>query len=485
MIETNIRKTGVMTNMKMLYMYDVRGIQDYIFKTNKIKEIVGASSIVEKIIIDIFEECAEVLNVKVESEYNPDDKLKFKFDDTNTVDAEILYYGGGNLLVLYNDDKQAEMVSKKMCVELVKKTYSLQLAVAKVEITGDYHADYQNLRKEMDRVKLNMPMSLPISGFPITLNDPQTGYAFSKMFEDKKCTYEAYSKLKEYKKLFNENSKAYSDFGTFENDSLVAVVHIDGNNMGKQIAEQMKSVSSYEMAAKICRKFSKDIEHSFVEVALKSVEDKVEYFCEKVGLNLKQYEAFRKIISAGDDITFICNAKIALACVNEFMSKLDGYSACGGIYVCHAHFPFARAYEYSEQLCSSAKKRSRIKDGNYVDFHINYGGILNDLDAIRESQYKVDQSLIARPYSVGEAKDGGSSLSELLSMLDMFKESNVARTQLKGLREAFVEGNEVVKYELLRINSRLSIKLDIEEKDYPLLFDAIEVMDLKWGERDE
>lgn len=37
-------------NQQVLAMYDVRGIQSYIFKSNAAKEIVGASALVEKII---------------------------------------------------------------------------------------------------------------------------------------------------------------------------------------------------------------------------------------------------------------------------------------------------------------------------------------------------------------------------------------------------------------------------------------------------
>ena len=37
---------------QVLAMYDVRGIQSYIFKSNAAKEIVGASALVEKIITD-------------------------------------------------------------------------------------------------------------------------------------------------------------------------------------------------------------------------------------------------------------------------------------------------------------------------------------------------------------------------------------------------------------------------------------------------
>ena len=35
---------------EVLAMYDVRGIQNYIFKSNVAKEIIGASALVEKIV---------------------------------------------------------------------------------------------------------------------------------------------------------------------------------------------------------------------------------------------------------------------------------------------------------------------------------------------------------------------------------------------------------------------------------------------------
>lgn len=477
MTEINTRKTGVMNNMKMLYMYDVRGIQDYIFRTNKMKEIIGASLIVDELIINLFKKATEDYNVSYDMKAN--DELKFKFDDSNELDAEILYYGGGNLLVLFNNKEIAEKVSKEMCFKLVKKTYTLQLAVAGVEATGDYHKDYLNLRKEMDRVKLNMPMSLPVSGFPITLNDPQSGFAFSKEFDGKKCTYEAYKKLKAFDKKYSNNEiEKINDFKSFEGESLIAIVHIDGNNMGQRIANIMGKITDYKEAAKSSRKISEDINDWFINKALKNVENKVEDFCLKVGLKKTKGEAFRKIISAGDDITFVCNARIAMACVEEFMKSLgDDYTACAGVYVTHTHFPFSRAYEYAEQLCSNAKKLSRDNPGNYVDFHINYGGILNDLDTIRETQYSVaGKSLVARPYNLND------NINDLFGMLSEFKKRDIARTQLKGLRESFMEGPEVVGKELARINSRLKEELKINEEEYGLLFDAIEVMDLKWGE---
>lgn len=43
---------GVAKDEPYIAMYDVRGIQDYIFKTNCAKEIVGALYLVDSIIVD-------------------------------------------------------------------------------------------------------------------------------------------------------------------------------------------------------------------------------------------------------------------------------------------------------------------------------------------------------------------------------------------------------------------------------------------------
>ena len=44
--------TQTQEKKSFLAMYDVRGIQNYIFKTNKMQEIIGASRLVENIIIE-------------------------------------------------------------------------------------------------------------------------------------------------------------------------------------------------------------------------------------------------------------------------------------------------------------------------------------------------------------------------------------------------------------------------------------------------
>lgn len=479
--------------MNRLYMYDVRGIQNYIFRTNKVKEIIGASMMVEDLILRLFERSADKLNLRVKSRVTYQNELLFSFTDEDNLDAEVLYYGGGNLLVLYHDELKAHEVSRLMCIDLVKETYSLQLAVASVEAQDEnsYKEDYQKLRKEMERVKVNMPMSAPVSGFPITLNDPQTGSPFSQYAYDQKMTYESFRKRDFFEKhRLQKQIPNIENFGSKDGESLIAVVHIDGNEMGKRIRDKMSKVTSYHQAANVSRGISDEIKNLFTDKALKTVQDKVSEFCTKAKIKGKDLdEAFREIIHAGDDITFVCNARIAMACVKEFMNVLekDGrYHACAGMYITHTHFPFARAYEYCEQLCASAKALSRIKPGNYVDFHVNYSGILNDIDDIRDKYYcdMFKHQLIARPYHIGKELND-ENIYEMNKLFDVLKRIDrlvIARNQVKSLRESFYKGEGHLKEEILRVNSRLQEDDKLKDIDYKVLFDAIDIMDMKWGD---
>ena len=63
---------------------------------------------------------------------------------------------------------------------------------------------------------------------------------------------------------------------------------------------------------------------------------------------------FRKIISDGDDMTFICNARFAMEYVQAYLKSVRDYqnekhpewmySSCAGICIFHSHYPFSRAY---------------------------------------------------------------------------------------------------------------------------------------------
>ena len=135
----------------------------------------------------------------------------------------------------------------------------------------------------------------------------------------------------------------------------------------------------------------------------------------------------RPILLGGDDLTFVCDGRIALdlatTALRSFVRESaiipdlqllgdDPVTACAGVAMVKAHAPFNRSYQLCEDLCASAKLAKRDTEsgsqssntGCWIDWHI--GTIRPDESVvdIRERQYQ-RQELTCRPYPL----DGDSS----------------------------------------------------------------------------
>ena len=89
----------------ILALYDLSGIQKFIFSTNKVKEIIGASIVVNKA---LFENIPEMLGE------DTDDwkKGEFTFGDGDT--QKIVYIGGGNALLMFDGFETEKAFSDKL-----------------------------------------------------------------------------------------------------------------------------------------------------------------------------------------------------------------------------------------------------------------------------------------------------------------------------------------------------------------------------------
>lgn len=170
-----------------LVMYDVRGIQNYIYRTAKIKDAIGGSALVANIISDALKDAIrqvsnEYTNLTYELEwFNDNGHIDF-VDDYK--DVKVLFIGGGNATVLISSKKLARAINSHMSKYVIERTYALQLAVAMVEKTDSYSDDYRNLNSEMIRVKENMIVSKPLGALPIMRTEVKTGYptAFDSLY---------------------------------------------------------------------------------------------------------------------------------------------------------------------------------------------------------------------------------------------------------------------------------------------------------------
>ena len=456
-------------------MYDVRGIQDYIFRTSKLKDAIGASSIVENIIEDALrsavDDVKENMSLIASLEWY-DDKGPFEYDDHQINDIQVLYIGGGNAYIRFRDRELAVEVSKRMSRYTLNNTYSLQLATAIISKTNNYYTDYKNLRDEMTKVKDGMKVSKPLDALPIVDVEAKTGFpiTLSGISKESQLKKDAADKVR---KNLNLSKKMFDSYVEQKGESsMLAVVHIDGNNMAQRIKELIEGIDNYTAAINTIRKISFSINNSYKKV--------FEEMHMLFNTNREKDKWWlMKVIVAGDDITYVCNAKIALATVEYFCKRISQYgmlesegnkykfTACAGVSFYNSHFPFNIAYGVAEACCDSAKDRAKeekYKDnelvGNWMDFQFCRSVQALNLNKLRNEEYITSrgEKLLKRPYYIPseelqkestrfkELEHKTISFEELKNEIKYFlDENNIPRSFTKDLRNTYPLGEEQVE----------------------------------------
>lgn len=480
---------------EVLAMYDVRGIQSYIFKSNMAKEIIGASVLVEKIVTEGLKKYIQGLDVeeqeKYMTEWEQDDGEAFL--NNPAIKMQVMFVGGGNAYVLFRQGAECQKVNRFLAKYILEETYSLNLAIAVVEKTNSYKEDYEAINNEMRRIKAHMPLIQPVGALPFMAADSITGYPLSYKENGTYLCTEA--KLKRGSFPEREDEKIFDRMVTEKGDnSTLAVCHIDGNSMGIRIREKMENITEYSKAIPTMRELSLEIAHVFG----KTFEEMTQYMQElspKVKKNLKN-KLYRQIVVAGDDITFVCNARLAIPAVKYFLENVGrekDYSACGGIAFFNSHFPFSDAYQVAEACCDSAKKRAKLaenrgengKIGNFFDFQICTNVRAAHLDSYRDKHYHSDQGyFIARPYYVPtineedviNKKNQKYNVERLESWAHVF--GKMPRSKAKQLRNIIPMGKNEIQKNLSFLTSRGYKILEESQEEYGIWYDALEIMDL-------
>ena len=498
-------------DQQVLAMYDVRGI-----KSNAAKEIVGASVLVEKIITEGLREYVSIQKKNLSTymmDWKKDNPKAFLEDQE--IEMQIMFIGGGNAYVLFRHGRECEKVNRFLAKYLLDRTYSLNLAVAVVSKTEDYKKDYDAINNKMREIKASMPLSMPVGAMSFMAVDTITGYPLTS--KDTKGNYystEASLKRAAFPKM--EDEKLFDNMITEKGDSsTLAVFHIDGNSMGNTIRNTMKDIRGYEDAITKMRKLSLNISGNFRQT-VDEMKEYMEFLTPRIK-DTKKHKLYREIIVAGDDITFVCNAKLAIPAVKFFLeniSKKGDFSACGGIAFFNSHFPFSDAYQVAEACCDNAKKRAKQpeckgkdgrydKIGNFLDYQICTNIRASELDTYRDRHYTADgKEFISRPYYVPFEKDNWNmneknecyDIAQLMKWMIYFggkkiksnsEEHLLARSNAKKLRDAIPMGNTELEGILSFLKSRGYTELENPEKNAAIWYDALEIVDWYVGEDDK
>ncbi len=440
--------------MPFLAQYTIRSKQAYIFRTNRMVEIVGASLIIRDTFLDLFR-CAEAAGLRCEQ----DDGSSFSMAETlrcfqdGALDAVELFRGGGNDTVLFRDVETFKRANEAY-TRFVLERYPglLPFCVGSVAECVDYRADYSALMTKVHHCKSAMQNGRVENAQPFArLNQTTLQAVCVENRRGQRVEYRTAESDAKYRKglqsaMTDEATRFLDSIARDERQSLLAVVHADGNSMGVKLQNMLGNETDYDFCVNHMRTFTREVHRLFASGGKAAVERCRLGLAEKYPAEPKNNQLVRWIVADGDDATFICNAKFALELTQAYLEGVEtagrelgkSYSACAGICVFHSHYPFSRAYELAEQACSNAKKpvHENRKEQAWVDFHYLRSGVNGELEDIRELHQT--QRCIARPWFVcGEQPPADRQLETLKQLDGLLKDAKVARTQIKNLGAAF------------------------------------------------
>lgn len=499
-------KTELLTK-EVMVMYDIRDIQKYIFNTNKVRDIIGASLMVDDLLERGIIECRK------------------KYPD---ISMEEQFIGGGNACYLFRSGKDAEVINRALARWTLEKTRSLQLAIAAIPKSDRYDRDYEELQQEMARVKMRMPKTALMGALPIVVHEAATGLPVSETIQGpEREEYVSAEVAQKRRSMYESGAASGIKFDDMvdqkEKDSTLAVVHIDGNSMGKRIKKLMENEADYDKAMIKMKKISESINTSFKE-AFEQMKDCVRKWAEHTpGEDVKK-RYIREIICAGDDITFVCTGKLALSLVEVFVHALKekvmyftesaekadleayGFSVCAGIAYMYSHFPFSEAYQIAEQCCENAKKKAKQEAskvdgiiGNWVDFQVCTDIYSTYLKDSREKNYQLPEGecLIKRPYYIPYVNEQYPKLQKMNEINEPYsfehlkrqlhyiiskKESGngMTNSDWKELRNSYALGKNAVEELLVFLKSRGKTLYSeaFDEKGTAQWYDAVEMYEL-------
>jgi len=520
-----------------LTVLDTPGIQSYIFGSNRLRENIGGSELVRRATeqwpLEILKGMGDS-NVNKPTALKPAQRLNDELCiEDGKLDAEVIYVGGGNIVILFREDTHARAFVTQLNYKTLEEAPGLDLIAAHVPF--DWAQDrlrdkVDEANRQLARRKQSRPASQPLLGLGVTAACQSTGlvatttntvhgkpngedaYAISDAVAAKLEMVEAaQNRLQDIfaddiRRTNYDFPRAFDEFGRSKGEmSYIAVVHADGNQMGqffRSIGVGTKDPRAYIRELRGASTRVEDAGMEALNQTIRTLIASVDYDDENdpmVGGKVPVRDGklpIRPLVFGGDDVTFVCDGRLGLTLAARYLEAFQekceerhlDLHACAGIAVVKTHYPFARAYELSEKLAGNAKAYVREEigqDASALDWHFAVSGLMGGVDEIRRREYAVDAgSLYLRPLPLAE--DGWRSWPKFIQVLETFEEDwYERRNKMIALREVLRQGPDATKTYIQSIGETLP-ELDpgipdLKENgwigDQCAYFDAIEAAD--------
>ena len=485
-------------SQKVLLKLDSDSIHEYIFSTGKLKQIQGASKLIDDLIFN---------GLPNKMELDQDNDLPRK---------ETIIQGGGNLLVEYSfsDTISDDMIARRMDEHVNMLCDYYEQATCGATITGAWvkyqQEEYFSRALEELNQKITWKKGVPspqslLPGGSYLKRCESCGKGICNSFDSNlnqflcfNCTNKE-TKSKETQseeELSKEKSKQVSNSGTKrwpecwteyaandwqkmeeqeyyrrfpasfedlvkdekEGEKWLGLIYFDGNGMG----ETVSAIKQKEKLNKFSRKVDEALNRSVVET-LSSLFSYPE---------TRKKAPFNVLMLGGDDLVLLIKPKKACRAAEQIIDKFEQYTAkygfpltaSAGIVFFHYKYPISKAIHAGKKLLKNAKRHAceenikkmmagRELPGSTVDFTL-----LRDPGSENPEVYrkKLRQRMVAcgqdieqpylfcRPYEV-------SAFRELLEKIKNLKnkDAELSASRLNRLRQGVLAGRAKAMYTTL------------------------------------
>jgi hypothetical protein len=461
--------------MSALSLYDLTGIQPYIFGSNVLRENLGGSFLVDSALEEWLPEAARANG------------------------ADRLWSGGGNAMVQSSDLERARQVGTGLSRRLHESAPGLEVICAHVEWDGgdeDFTRCREQLLARVQAVKVGRWPSATFGGAGLTeycaqSSEPAIDWESKGPLEEGgrwlgpaplarlRAADQAQNRLQRLFELgagltwTTELNRLGRSRGS---QSQLGVIHFDGNGMGRRFREMQTLDQQIALsdAVKVAGEATLDAGLGWLRDRLPGITDE-----EKGGFKLARQGAadcfpVRPIVYGGDDITLVCDGRIALDLAAELLRAWNRETrhlpggpahACAGVALVRVQYPFYRAYRLAEELCRNAKEHlgDRADSASALDWELIAGAGLATLAQRRDGDLYLagEERLHARPYFVV----GDSPLTAPYRRWDWFRDVLVhalqdqsdTHTRFKALAGVLQQGARATEVHLARLRDRFGL----------------------------
>jgi len=206
-----------------------------------------------------------------------------------------------------------------------------------------------------------------------------------------------------------------------------AVVHADGNGFGEVFMNLDRCLpAGRPRTAQALLAFYADLSAALDDIGRQATVEAVGGLCDRRVRDPARDDPRRAIpivplVMGGDDLTVIVDGSQAVAFAAAYVAAFErrsgehplvgtltrngrplSFGAAAGVAIVKPHHPFHRAYELSEELLRSAKIVKKVlgAGASALDFQVVFGDTTSDLETLRDGWRIGNASLTLRPYVV-------------------------------------------------------------------------------------